>query len=109
VCDGKVYTLGAEGHFLCLETATGKVIWSREFKKEFSAKTPIWGFAGHPLVDGQKLNCVAGGPGSAFVAFDKDTGKELWRALNGRELGYSPPMIYQAGGSDNSSCGIPRR
>jgi outer membrane protein assembly factor BamB len=98
VCDGKVYTLGAEGHLLCLETATGKVVWSHNYKKDYESKTPTWGFAGHPLIDGQKLICVAGGPESLVVAFGKDTGKELWRALNDREPGYSPPMIYQAGG-----------
>jgi len=32
------------------------------------------------------------------VAFDKDTGKELWRALSAKEPGYAPPMIYEAGG-----------
>ena len=98
VSGGKVYTLGAEANLLCLDTATGKVVWSRDFKKEFGAKTPTWGFAGHPLLDGQKLICLVGGPESLVVAFDKDTGKELWRALSDREPGYSAPVIYEAGG-----------
>ena len=32
------------------------------------------------------------------MAFDKDTGKELWRSLSAKEPGYAPPMIFQAGG-----------
>jgi len=98
VSDGKVYTLGAEGNLFCLDAKTGKVIWSREFKTDFGIKAPLWGFAGHPLLDGQKLICLAGGDGSVAVAFDKDTGKELWRALSAKEPGYAPPMIYEAGG-----------
>ena len=98
VAGGKVYALGAEGNLLCLEAATGKEIWARDFKKDFGVKTPMWGFAGHPLLDGQKLICLAGGDGSVAVAFDKDTGKELWRALSATEPGYAPPMIYEAGG-----------
>ncbi|MBE0542180.1 MAG: PQQ-like beta-propeller repeat protein [Verrucomicrobia bacterium] len=98
VHQGKVYTLGAEGHLHCLDAATGKVLWAREFTRDFDCKTPIWGFAGHPLVDGQKLICLVGGEGSVAVAFDKDTGKELWRALSAREPGYAPPMIYEFGG-----------
>jgi outer membrane protein assembly factor BamB len=98
VSDGKVYTLGAMGNLLCLESATGKLVWSHDFKKEYGAKTPMWGFASHPLVDGKKVICLAGGEGSVAVAFDKETGKELWRALSSRELGYNPPMIYEAGG-----------
>lgn len=98
VHQGKVYTLGAEGHLHCLDAATGKVLWVRELTKDFAGKTPIWGYAGHPLVDGQKLICLVGGEGSVAVAFDKDSGKELWRALSAREPGYAPPMIYEFGG-----------
>ncbi len=98
VSGGKVYTLGAEGNLFCLDAATGREIWTRDFKKDFDIKTPIWGFAGHPLVDGKKLICLAGGNGSVAVAFDKETGKELWRALSAQEPGYAPPMIYEAGG-----------
>ena len=42
----------------------------------------MWGFAGHPLIDGDKLICLVGGKGSVVVAFDKDTGKELWQTLS---------------------------
>ena len=98
VADGKVYTLGSEGNLLSLDTEKGTVLWSHDFKKEVGIKTPVWGFAGHPLVDGKKLICLAGGNGSVAVAYDKDTGKELWRALTAKEPGYAPPMIYEFGG-----------
>src|SRR5207245_1351246 len=87
-----------EGNLFCFDASSGKVLWSHDFKKDFEAKTPMWGFAGHPLVDGNKLICLAGGEGSLAVAFDKDTGKELWRALSAKEPGYSSPMICEAGG-----------
>ncbi len=99
VSGGKVWTLGAEGNLLCLDAASGKVLWSHDFKSEYGAKTPMWGFSGHPLLDGQRLICLCGGPGSVAVAFDKDTGKELWRALDAREPGYGSPIIIEAGGT----------
>lgn len=98
VAGGRVYTLGTEGHLFCLEAKTGKVIWTREYKREFGAQTPIWGFAANPLLDGNKLICLVRGQGSTVVAFHKDTGKELWRALSAKEPGYCPPVIYEAGG-----------
>ncbi len=98
IADGKVYTLGAEGDLRCLEATAGRLIWSKRFGTEFGVKTPVWGFAGHPLVDGQKLICLAGGPGSVAVAFDKETGRVLWRALTAAEPGYAPPMIHEFGG-----------
>lgn len=98
VHDGKVYTLGAEGNLVCLDADTGQLRWAKDLKKEYRVETPIWGFCGHPLVDGQKLICLVGGEGSVAVAFDKDTGRELWRALSAREPGYCPPTLIEAGG-----------
>src|SRR5205807_2904530 len=96
---GRVYTLGAMGHLRCLDAATGKPRWSRRLLKDYRIDAPpVWGFAAHPLLDGDKLICLVGGKGSAVAAFDKDTGREVWKALTTEEIGYSPPMIYKAGG-----------
>jgi outer membrane protein assembly factor BamB len=102
VADGKVYTLGAMGDLYCLDVKTGKPVWSKNFPKDYGAKVPGWGFAAHPLLDGDRLICLVGGKDSVAVAFDKDTGKEKWQALSvppSVEVGYCPPMIYQAGGT----------
>lgn len=92
---GKVYTLGAEGNLICFEAKTGKVYWARDLKKDYNVKTPLWGFAGHPLIDGEKLICLVGGEKSVVVAFNKDTAAEIWKSLSAKEPGYSPPMIVE--------------
>lgn len=98
VADGKVYVLGAEGNLHCLSADKGQVIWSKELKKEYKTRAPIWGFCAHPLVDGNKLICVVGGERSTAVAFDKDSGQELWRSIEARHPGYCPPTIIEAAG-----------
>jgi outer membrane protein assembly factor BamB len=98
VNDGKVYALGAEGNLWCLDADSGRVVWSKDFVNDYGAKTPIWGFAAHPLVDEDSVYCVAGGDGSVAVAFDKNTGRELWRALSSRDQGYCPPTLIVHGG-----------
>src|SRR5262249_25277324 len=98
VHQGKVYTLGTMGHLHCLDAAQGTVLWSKDFMKKYKAKPPVWGWSAHPLLDGDKLICMVGGKGSAVMAFDKDTGKELWRALSTEEICYVPPVIIKAGG-----------
>lgn len=97
---GKVYTLGAMGDLLCLDAATGNVLWSKNFVADYQAPVPGWGFTAHPLLDGDRLICLAGGEGSVVVAFDKDTGKEKWKALSMQteQIGYCPPMIFDLGG-----------
>ena len=98
VSDGKVFTLGAEGNLYCLDAESGKPLWSHDFKKELGIKTPMWGFAGHPLLEGDKLICLAGGAGSTLIAFNRNTGKEVWRALSTEEPGYSSPILCKAAG-----------
>jgi outer membrane protein assembly factor BamB len=98
VAHGKVYTLGAEGDLLCLDAAKGDVLWSKALKTEYQTEAPQWGFCGHPLVDGDKLICLVGGEGSVVVAFDKDTGRELWKAVSAPDAGYCPPSIIEAAG-----------
>ncbi len=98
VHEGRVYTLGAEGHLFCFDAAGGQIVWSRDLKRDYATKAALWGYAGHPLIDGRKLICVVGGEGSHVVAFDKTSGEEIWRALTSKEQGYSPPTIIRAGG-----------
>jgi outer membrane protein assembly factor BamB len=98
VRNGRVYTLGAVGDLRCLDARTGKPYWTKELTKAYKADVPVWGWAAHPFLEGDLLYCLVGGEQSAVVAFHKDTGKEVWRALTTNEVGYSPPMIYEAGG-----------
>jgi outer membrane protein assembly factor BamB len=98
VQDGKVYALGAEGNLHCLDAASGDVIWSKDFHSEYHTKSALWGYASHPLIDGDNLICIVGGEGSHVVAFDKNTGSERWKALTSPEQGYSPPTIFDASG-----------
>jgi outer membrane protein assembly factor BamB len=99
VSEGKVYSMGAEGTLCCLNASDGKLLWSREARKDFAAKTPMWGFACHPLLDGDRLICVMGGDNALLVALNKDTGKEIWRSLSAKEPGYSSPIICDAQGT----------
>jgi len=84
---------------LCLDEATGKILWSRDLKKDYATKAALWGWASHPLVDGGKLICIAGTDTAHAVALDTQTGKEIWRAGKAPEQGYVPPSIIEAAGA----------
>lgn len=95
----RVYTLGAEGNLFCFDVASGKVIWSKDLPTDYNTKTALWGYASHPLIDGEKLICIVGGKDSHAVAFNKLTGEEIWKTITAAEQGYSPPTIITAGGT----------
>jgi outer membrane protein assembly factor BamB len=94
-----VYFLGAEGKLVCLTVDKGEVIWDVDLVEKYKTKSALWGYAAHPLIDGDNLITLAGGEGSHVVAFDKKTGQEKWRSQSAPEQGYSPPTIIEAGGT----------
>jgi outer membrane protein assembly factor BamB len=93
----RVYTLGAEGDLQCRSMADGEIVWQISLKKKFAAEILIWGMASHPLVDGDLLYTMVGGEGQGIVAFNKLTGKVVWKALD-TDAGYCPPSIIEFGG-----------
>jgi len=97
--DGEfVYILGAEGDLKCLRVEDGELVWERSLKRDFGVEAPIWGFTSHPLVDGDMLYTMVGGPGQGIVAFDKKSGEVRWKGLDAK-TGYCPPSIITAGGT----------
>lgn len=108
VSGGKVYTLGAMGDLYCFKADTGEIVWNHDFKKKYGAKPAIWGYAAHPILDGQKLITLVGGEGSHVVAFDKDSGKELWKVHTDKEIGYAPPLFTEAGGKRQMIVAAPK-
>lgn len=98
--DGLVWTLGAEGNLFCFSLDDGAVIWSVDLKQQYGAKAPLWGYAAHPLIDGERLLTLAGGEGSHIVALNRRTGTEVWRSTTSlsQGQGYSPPTIITHGG-----------
>jgi outer membrane protein assembly factor BamB len=98
VDEDRLYTLGGEGNLVCFHRETGRVIWSRQLKEDYRTTAPLWGYASHPMIDGERLICVAGGAGSHTVALDKMTGTEIWRYGTASEQGYCPVNIVDIAG-----------
>jgi outer membrane protein assembly factor BamB len=91
VAGGKVYTLGAEGTLHCLEQKDGKKVWEKSLAKEYELRPTFFGVGTSPLVEGELLLLNVGAKGAGIVAFDRDTGKEVWKATDD-EASYSSPV-----------------
>jgi outer membrane protein assembly factor BamB len=95
--DGRLYTLGALGHLFCLDAAKGKVVWERSLAKDYGVKE-FTGITASPLIEDELLILqICAKPAACVVAFDKNTGKEVWKALDD-SFTYSSPIILAAGG-----------
>ena len=96
----RVYVVGRMADLLALNVADGKVLWQRNYEKDFGLIIPLYGTTSAPVVDGDRLITVVGGTENAnFMAFNKLTGEEIWRARSSDpEPGYGQPKIIEAGG-----------
>ena len=90
-----VYSLGAMGDLICLKAADGEVVWSRKLTDDYNTKPPVWGYSAHPYIDGENLLVPVGGEGSGLVAFDKATGKEVWKGVTTADVAYAPVVVYE--------------
>lgn len=92
IVEGKVYTFGAEGMLNCWDLATGKNLWRMDTKDQFTAAKGFFGLACSPLVEGNAVIVnIGGGQGAGVVAFDKSSGKPIWKATDD-EASYSSPI-----------------
>jgi outer membrane protein assembly factor BamB len=76
----RCYTFGAEGKLLCLDLATGRVIWQRDTAKEWEVPEAFFGVGSTPILEGDKLIVMLGAQTNAgVVALDANTGRTLWQ------------------------------
>ena len=98
IADGQIYAYGAEGMLTCLNFTDGKKIWSVDAKKDFGARKGFFGIACSPIVEGNAVLLNVGGTdGAGIVAFDKMTGKVLWKTSDD-EASYSTPVAATVNG-----------
>jgi outer membrane protein assembly factor BamB len=99
VAGGRVFTLGISGILSACDAATGRVVWRKEFGKEFPSTSPIYGAAQSPIVDGSRVIVHVGGSGNgALTAFDAATGAVAW-AWKGDGPGYASPVVAEIAGT----------
>jgi outer membrane protein assembly factor BamB len=113
IVDGeRVYVLSADGMLVCLGTASGKLIWKLDTAKEFGVVQNHFGVGSTPIVEGDLLIAQIGGSppgsdklefgdlkgnGSGIVAFDKYTGKVVYR-ITDELASYASPVVATIAG-----------
>lgn len=93
-----LYTAGSTGKLFCLEKATGKPRWSHELWRGFTGGTHM-GYSSSPLAYKNTLIMQADGARRSLTAFDLNSGRVVWQALNFRTSN-SSPIIINVDGQD---------
>ena len=96
--DGFVFALGARGELRCLDAATGRLVWRTNILLDTGAENLRWGMAGSPLIAGDAVIVLPGGPaGGSVAAYDRRTGRRLWTALDDKTAYVSPMQVTLLG------------
>jgi outer membrane protein assembly factor BamB len=97
----QVYAISGNGTIACLETSSGKVIWSLDGVKTFDGVYGTWGVCESPLIFGEKLIYTPAGNKTTLVALDKMTGKTIWMSESLRDTtAYVSPRVIRQGNKD---------
>ena len=96
----KLYLIRCGGQIHCLAAADGKLIWQKDFKKDYNGKIMSgWGYSESPLVDGNLVICTPGGKEGTIIALNKNTGDLVWRTTElTDDAGYSSPIVADVDG-----------
>lgn len=103
----RVYATACNGELRCFDLNSGKVVWGASFEKDFGIKflgskanegtASRRGNNGSPVVDGNLIFVPVGAEEASVVAFDKETGKVVWKGGDD-EAAYSSFMVADLAG-----------
>jgi outer membrane protein assembly factor BamB len=93
IAGDRVYAIGAEGMLHCLDLESGRVVWKQDLRVAYKVRQDFFGTGSTPLVEESLLIVNVGGPGGpSVVAFDRQTGREVWRAGTKWGASYASPV-----------------
>jgi len=114
VSDGEIVLLqSCLGELHCVEAATGKLLWKKNYQSDFGAAYfgetgkaaggSRHGYAASPCIHGGHVIALAGGPGAGVVCLDKKTGALVWKSQDD-QAAYSPPLVATLAGVEQVVC-----
>jgi len=100
VAGNRLFTLGVTGILNAWDTATGKLLWTRDFSKAIDTSKLFCGTAASPLIVDGRLVVQVGSDihGGQVLALNPATGATEWE-WHGLGPGYASPVLVEVDGS----------
>ncbi len=93
---GKLVVLTGSGEVCCLDSTTGKLLWTKEIAKTYKGRTGTWGYSESLVTKNGKVFATPCGAKASIVALNLKDGSVAWEApSNGDKCAYVSPVIYQ--------------
>lgn len=98
IVDGRVYTVGGTGLLNCLDGRNGRAIWSADILEDNGGGPIEHGVCASPLVTNDRVIVAPTGIlGACLAAYDRESGKKIWRGGRRRASYGSPALVNLAG------------
>jgi outer membrane protein assembly factor BamB len=100
--------LGSQGELVCLNPASGDEHWRVNLPKDLAGQVnPItgpegnmgWGYCWSPIIDGDQVIIIPGGPKGLVAGLNKKDGKLMWRSDKVKDQAtYASPVLVDVHG-----------
>ncbi len=92
--DGKLYVVSGMAELFCYDRQSLKLLWKKNYIKEYGAENTKHGWNGPPLIVGEKLIIAPGGKEFNVLALNKATGEIIWSSGGMGDIsGYGTPIF----------------
>lgn len=107
IANDRVYSQGGKGLVNCLDARTGERLWSVDTTEQYEVDVIVWGKSGSPLYVpseeesapdlvvvgvGAPAGATEGSHDASVVAFNAETGEEVWKS-GWRQTSYASPQL----------------
>ena len=97
-----IYSCGFAGDLYCIDINTHQPVWKANVWSDFGGgRLPTWAISQCPLIYGDLLVIASQAPQAGVVAYDKLTGKVVWKTPSLGAVGYVSPAVVKVGNEDH--------
>ena len=96
--NGRIFVVSGMGELSCV-SPNGKILWTVDYYKKYSATVPRFGITESPVVVDNKVIVTPGGNIAAMVAFNVENGNVVWETPSLNEGSqYVNPLLIETKG-----------
>ena len=94
----RVFVMNSFLRLVCLESSSGKELWSHDFLKTYGARNIDYDCAASPLIEGDLVLINCNVPNKCLLALRKTDGSIAWQGQNDFRMTHATPVLATIAG-----------